>query len=75
MSGRLPGPPSPRRGWQQSLRLWRLVIAVWVVAWLAVAPALALLSGVVVPGLASLPAGPGERLTKRAGPGAMAQAR
>ncbi len=60
MSERLSGPPSPRRGWQQGPRLWRLVMAVWAGSWLAVAPALLLLSGVVVPGLASLPAGPGE---------------
>ena len=41
-------------------RLWRLVIAVWIGSWLAITPALLLLRQVVVPGLASLPSGPGE---------------
>jgi len=60
MSVRSPEPPSPRWGCQQAHRLWRLVIAVWVVAWLAMAPALLLLWRLIVPGLAALPAGPGE---------------
>jgi len=60
MSVRPPGPPSPRWGWQQARRLWRLVIAVWVVSWLAIAPALLLLWRIIVPGLAALPAGTGE---------------
>ena len=60
MSVRSPGPPSPRWGWQQASRLWRLVIAVWVVSWLAIAPALLLLWRIIVPGLAALPAGTGE---------------
>lgn len=60
MSERLPGPPSPRQGWQQALRLRRLVFAVWIASWLAVAPALVLLRRIVAPALSSLPAGPGE---------------
>lgn len=60
MSEHSPGPPSPRRGWRQALRLRQLVAAVWVASWLAITPALLLLRQVVVPGLASLPSGPGE---------------
>jgi hypothetical protein len=60
MGERSPGPPSPRRGWQLTRRLWRLVMAVWIGSWLAITPALLLLRQVVVPGLASLPSGPGE---------------
>jgi hypothetical protein len=60
MSTRCHGLPSPRRGWQAARRLWRLVIAVWIGSWLAIAPALLLLRQVVVQGLASLPSGPGE---------------
>lgn len=52
--------PSPRRGWQQVRRLWRLVIALCAVSWLATAPVLLLLRQTVVPELASLPTGPGE---------------
>ena len=32
-----PGPPSPRRGWQQALRMPHLVAAAWVASWLAIA--------------------------------------
>ena len=60
MSERSPGPPSPRRGWQLTRRLWRLVFAVCAASWLAITPALLLLRQVVVPGLASLPSGRGE---------------
>ena len=60
MSTRCHGLPSPRRGWELARRLWRLVIAVWIGSWLAITPALLLLRQVVVPGLASLPSGPGE---------------
>ena len=60
MSTRCHGLPSPRRGWQLARRLWRLVFAVCAASWLAITPALLLLRQVVVPGLASLPSGPGE---------------
>ncbi len=60
MSKRSLGPPSPRWGWQRALRLRRLVFAVWIASWLAVAPALVLLRRIVAPALSSLPAGPGE---------------
>lgn len=60
MSERLPGPSSPRQGWQHALRLRRLVFAVWIASWLAVAPALVLLRRIVASALSSLPAGPGE---------------
>jgi len=55
-----PGPPSPRRGAQQALRLRQLVAAVWVASWLAIAPALLLLSRSVARGLGALPGGTGE---------------
>jgi hypothetical protein len=51
--------PSPVWGFREALRLWRLVIACWVVAWLAVAPALLLVRRMVFPGLAALPPDPG----------------
>jgi hypothetical protein len=60
MSDLLLGPPSPRRGWRQALRLRQLVAAVWVASWLAIAPALLLLSRLVATDLAPLPVGPGE---------------
>ena len=50
-----PGPPSPRRGAQQALRLRQLVAAVWVASWLAIAPALLVLSQKVSFALAPLP--------------------
>ena len=55
-----PGPPSPRRGAQQALRLRQLAAAVWVASWLAIAPALLLLSQSVARGLEALPGGTGE---------------
>lgn len=55
-----PGPPSPRRGAQQALLLSHLVAAVWVASWLAIAPALLVLSRTVSFALAPLPGGPGE---------------
>jgi hypothetical protein len=60
LSRRTHEPPSPRLGWLQARRLWRLVLAVWVVSLLAIAPVLLLLRQTVVPVLASLPSGPGE---------------
>jgi len=51
--------PSPTWGLREALRLWRLVIACWVVAWLAVAPALLLVRRMVFPYLAALPPDPG----------------
>ena len=60
MSERLPGPSSPRQGWQHALQLRRLVFAVWIASWMAVAPALVLLRRIVASALSSLPAGPGE---------------
>jgi hypothetical protein len=60
LSRRTHEPPSPRLGWQQARRLWRLVLAVWIASLLAVAPALVLLGRIVAPALSSLPAGPGE---------------
>jgi hypothetical protein len=55
-----PGPPSPRRGAQRALRLRQLVAAVWVASWLAIAPALLVLSRTVARGLEALPGGTGE---------------
>lgn len=60
MRDRFPRAPSARRGFRIALGLRWLVAALWIVSWLAVAPALLVLRRVVFPGLASLPAGPGE---------------
>ena len=50
--------PSPRWGFQEALRLWRLVVACWVVSWVAVAPVLLLLRRMVFPALSALPPEP-----------------
>jgi hypothetical protein len=51
--------PSPRHGWSQAIRLWRLVLAGWVVSWLAFLPALMVVRLGVFPALAELPTEPG----------------
>jgi len=50
--------PSPRWGWTRALSLWRLVLACWVVSWLAFAPALLVIRTTVFRALAALPEGP-----------------
>ena len=51
--------PSPGWGLCEALRLWRVVVACWTVAWCAVAPALLLVRRMVFPSLAELPSEPG----------------
>lgn len=50
--------PSPRWGLLEAARLWRLVVACWVVSWVAIAPALLLVRRTVFPALADLPSDP-----------------
>jgi hypothetical protein len=58
MTGDLPRRPSPRVGWTRALALWRLVLACWIVSWVAVAPALLVIRLTVFRALASLPPDP-----------------
>jgi hypothetical protein len=50
--------PSPRHGWTEAIRLWRVVLAIWAVAWAAIAPALLIMRLGVFPALAELPPEP-----------------
>jgi len=55
---RASGRPSSHWGLREALRLWRLVVACWVVSWVAIAPALMLVRRLVFPALAKLPSDP-----------------
>ena len=51
--------PSPRWGFHQARKLWRLVLACWVVSGLAFLPAILVLRGALAPALGRLPQEPG----------------